>query len=1029
MDIIKKYFAEYSIVKHQFDSFNNFILFDIQNVIHDEPNIYLQDGREIRFGNVRFKTPMFMGKLCTPSIARQYSITYEFQLKVDLYEKSDKGISTHVIDLCTIPAMVGSVTCNLFNKSKEEKISENEISADKGGYFVINGKERVIIGQMKKTYNRIICYKKDQDTICETRSSCDETAKSSLITLKKSNLKNHIDLVIDKISYDLINVLHSLLPDNYGAINKLIGEDDIHLEETIYFLNSRATTEPTMVDVSQLFPHLGFCTNLEKAIFLCKMIRKLILVNCDVLQQDDKSNLAFKRVDMVGALCRDLFKMLWKQFIKSLIKEIKKRQIGSIIPIVNIKKKNIGLNFLYCFSSGVWGITKNVYKKLGVSEFSQNKVSSLTNLALLRKINIPVGKKDKNIQMRQIHPSSIFYICPFETPEGSSVGIRLSLSILATVSESMQLVVLLNILSLIIPVRLDLRYVIMVNGLIFSSVDDPDDLITKVDTLRITEKIRRDVSIFKNDLLLTVEIWCDSSRLIRPLIRTNKFTKECYKKSIKQLENEGILVYRDPAELETSYVSMEYDKESDYLELNPSCIMGVVAGIIPFSNHTQSPRVCYMANMIKQAIGVLPTLESRSDSTVYELDSVQKPLNTPEIAEILELHENPNGINAVVAVACYTGFNQEDSIILNKGALDRGLFRAYVKKTISCEIKNFSSFEEKIGIPEEKYRLYSDYGKLDETTGIIKKGMQVKKGDVVIGKVSISKTAGVTRTEDKSVVIKNTEEGIIHNVFVSPSLIKISILQVKVPEIGDKFCSGMAQKGTCGIILREEDMPFTGDGIIPDIIINPHCIPSRMTINQLMSCMCSKALCLSGEAKYSNGSAFTNTEILDAAAETLMNFGYAKDGTEVMYNGMTGEKINSRIFIGPVYYHRLTHLVSNKIFSSTNSNIKNKLTRQPLNGRSNDGGLRIGEMEKDCLLRHGILKFSSERLIDLSDKFLLRSCNICKGYYHVSKLAENVYMCNVCKSRDISTITIPYAAKLLVQELESMGLDVKLTSD
>lgn len=1044
MEILRKYFEKYSIIRHQLDTFNDFVLFGIQNVINDEHNIYLPNDSEIKFSNVRWKMPTI-----TPAEARENSLTYDFTVQVDIEYRKPGKVEKYSIDLCNIPAMVRSVTCNLYKKAPEERIALKEIAGDHGGYFVINGKERIIAGQTRKTYNRIICYKNlNEELFCETRSSCEETAKSSLIQLK-FNKKKYMDIIIDKVTYDISEIISSLGISDH--LEELIGTDFTALEECIYFLRKPlqqivvdTADSSSSFDCTQFLPHLGTTQDslYTKGIFLCKMIRKLILTQEQILQADDKSNLAYKRVDMVGILCQDLFKMLWKQFIKSITKEIKKRQYGGILPIINIKKKNIGLNFLCCFSSGIWGITKNNYKKMGVSEFAQNKVSSLTNLALLKKFNIPVGKKDKNIQIRQIHPSSIFFACPSETPEGPSVGTRLSLTITSFVSQSMQVVLLKEILVKYTEMCTDKislneeNILILVNGTIFATISSQEKVLKKFlsdfEFLRVNQIIRYDVSILYNPYLSMIEIWCDASRFLRPILKTELLPLYTEGMSATEMEQKGILVYRDPMELENAYISMDLgnpDPSSDYTEIHPCCMMGIVAAQIPFTNHTQSPRICYMANMVKQAMGSLPTLENRTDAAIYNLDCVQAPLNRPEISEVLLLNENPNGINAIVAIACYTGFNQEDSIIINKAAIDRGLFRAMVKKTISMEIKTSSSFEEIICVPEQKYRLNLDYSKLDPETGVVKVGAVVNKGDVIIGKILITKNGSVSKVEDKSIIAKTNEEGKVDSVMINTSVVKVIITQVKVPEIGDKFCSGMAQKGTCGMILSEIDMPFTKDGMIPDIIINPHCIPSRMTINQLMSCVCSKAYCISGKGKFRDGSAFGDSmALLEAAAETLEENGFSGNGTEIMYNGMTGEKIFSKIFMGPVYYHRLTHLVSSKIFSSTHTTIKNKLTRQPLNGRSNEGGLRIGEMEKDCLLRHGIIQFTKERMLDLSDKYVMKICNTCKGYYHVTRIHSGTYICNKCKSKDISTVSVPYAFKLLFQELESMGLKVTLTT-
>lgn len=1044
MDIFKKYIEKYGIVRHQYEGFNDFVLYGIQKVIDDEPDIYF-NGKLFSFSNVKFTKPSIAvkGKQAEPllpDIAREKSITYAFNVFVDVFED---GNNIGTIHLCTLPAMVGSIVCNLNGMSSEDKMEAGETMDDLGGFFIMNGKERIITGQMKKVYNRILSTLTIDDlVVVEMRSFCEESAKSQLVQLKYNNKKTEIDVTLDSTNYKLQNILHAL--GHFEQVSKLLGaENDFTLDEVMFLIESGPVDVTRVPDLSQLFPHLGLADNLTKTLVLVKMLKKLVLSSSKVLQCDMIGNIGNKRVDMVGVLCQDLFKMLWKQFIKSIVKEVNKRKVGNILPILNFKKKNISLNFYYCFSTGTWGIKKNAYKKLGVSEFAQMKVSALTNMALLRKISIPISKKDKNVNIRMTHPSSQFYLCPFETPEGASVGTRMALSASAYTSMATHPVIIRKLLrnDKIYKDFLDTEDIMLteketlvtINGLPIGTVESYEKIYTDIDKLRVQNIIPRDTSLYYDKFLDIFEIWCDAGRFIRPLIKYSPSNdkKTLEEMRISDLEDLGILVYRDPIELESSYVNPKWDSsiKSDYVELDPSLVLGVVSGQIVFSNHTQSPRICYMSNMIKQAMGVLPSLKKRTDVTCYSLDYVQKPLNTTRMAEILGTNNQPNGLNAIVAVACYGGYNQEDSIIVNKSSVDRGLFSASVRRTIFTEIKMLSSFEETVCIPTPECRQHSDYSKLDEN-GIVRRGTFVRKGDVVIGKMLCTKTSTNVKYEDTSVTVRLNEEGWVDDVMIQENNVKVCILQVKIPEIGDKLCSGMAQKGTIGMLLRQEDMPFSSDGMVPDLIINPHCLPSRMTINQSLSSVCAAARCITGDSKYSEGSPFLGTKIVEEACEELVKNGFSEKYTTVMYNGYTGKKLYAKIFMGPVYYHRLPHLVSNKIFSSVHTNVKNKLTRQPLNGRSNDGGLRIGEMEKDCLLGHGIVKFSNERLMDLSDKYILSTCNNCKGYHHVAKYKKSNgnsgLLCSKCKTLNISSIAIPYGAKLLAQELESMGLNVIL---
>jgi DNA-directed RNA polymerase II subunit RPB2 len=484
-----------------------------------------------------------------------------------------------------------------------------------------------------------------------------------------------------------------------------------------------------------------------------------------------------------------------------------------------------------------------------------------------------------------------------------------------------------------------------------------------------------------------------------------------------------------PGDLETQF--------NDYCEIHPVTMLGIIAAMIPFPDHSQSPRNCYQSNMGKQALGV-PTLayRQRVDTKMYVLQNAQRPLVTTKIADMIGSNDMPSGINAVVAIMTYTGFNQEDSVIFNQSAIDRGLFRVTMYETIEETEKkcdNYSSEEIclppassnstlKVGMPGYYKRKHANYSMLDEN-GIIRRGMYVKKGDVLVGKVMTkSDKAGNETKTDISRVAQGDEEGRIDRVYSSLTpngyrLIKVVVRNEKIPEVGDKFASRAAQKGTVGMTYPHSKMPVTAEGIVPDIIINPHCIPSRMTVNQLIECVLGKTAALSGE--YQDATPFTqfSTNVADKACDKLGSLGYERHGWEVMYNGMTGEEIEAQIFIGPTYYQRLKHMVSAKMHARARGRIT-MLTRQPLEGRSRGGGLRFGEMERDCMIAQGASAFLEERLHRVSDPFSVPVCMNPKcGVISASEI-----QCHACDHDQVETTAIPYAAKLLTQELAAMCL-------
>ena len=395
--------------------------------------------------------------------------------------------------------------------------------------------------------------------------------------------------------------------------------------------------------------------------------------------------------------------------------------------------------------------------------------------------------------------------------------------------------------------------------------------------------------------------------------------------------------------------------EHDLCEIHPCLMLGICASLMPFADHTQSPRICYHSSMVKQSIGIYSsTNEIRCDTVSHILANPEKPIVRSHVEEWFKLDKLPCGNNVIVAIACYGGWNQEDSIILNKSSVDRGLFRSFSYRTLMVEEKKKTSAHiETIGMPPLDIRIRSfNYSKLS-ASGIVRPGIFVGSGDVVVAKMSVRQVKmGRDEKADTSIVIRNGEEGHVDKVFVTTTpdgykMVKIKIRCLKIPEIGDKLCSNCAQKGTIGMTLRTEDMPFTPDGIVPDIIINPLCIPSRMTINQLMECIGAKSAVTMGKFRYATTFSSHSANIVDVLKDELKQCGYEKNGNEFMINGITGKPMDAEIFIGPSYYHRLKHLVSAKIHARNHGKVS-QLTHQPLEGRSRDGGLRFGEMERDC---------------------------------------------------------------------------------
>jgi DNA-directed RNA polymerase II subunit RPB2 len=469
-------------------------------------------------------------------------------------------------------------------------------------------------------------------------------------------------------------------------------------------------------------------------------------------------------------------------------------------------------------------------------------------------------------------------------------------------------------------------------------------------------------------------------------------------------------------------------------------ILGVCASIIPFPDHNQSPRNTYQSAMGKQAMGVYTTNYSlRMDTLAHVFYYPQKPLVVTDSMDYIHFKELPAGTMAVVAIGCYTGYNQEDSVIMNQSCIDRGIYRSmYFKLYSDTESKKIGEeefFEKLDSVTTSGMREHSLYDKI-EMDGLVAPGTHVGGGDVVIGKTcplpAVDKalaSMGMSRRgllmtqskKDSSTCLKITESGICDAVMLSTDsdnnkLTKVRIRSIRVPTIGDKFASRHGQKGTCGMTYRQEDMPFTVDGITPDIIINPHAIPSRMTIGHLIECLLGKVAALAGTE--GRATPFIDVTVEDVS-NTLHTLGYQSRGNEVMYNGFTGVRLEAPIFLGPTFYQRLKHLVDDKIHARARGQVQN-ITRQPTEGRAKDGGLRFGEMERDCMISHGAANLLRDRLFLSSDKFEVHVCDLC-GLVCVANLKEGKFKCESCKNTvNISRVELPYACKLLFQELMSM---------
>jgi len=1094
-NIAKECIEKQTLVHHQITTFDDFINEGIERVI-SENDIKIQNKEfecSYSFDEVFIPKPTIIKEDRTvskmyPSNARTSDLTYDSPIFVNIIEKfkaenEDVEIVVHKrIIIGRTPIMLRSERCNLSNLTAKERQELGECEKDQGGYFIIRGKERVLIGQLRNVYNNpIVLAQKSCDKykyVCEIRSMSEETGHSVLIQCKIGQDDRSIVFSLPYIK-EVIPVgivLKALGITDDKSFREVIGIVDGENEEmerylkyiirdsffiksqedalrfisqfTIHIIKEEKKIAYTsQVVENELFPHMGiFATIKEKIIFLGRMVNRLLRTTIGIRKEDDRDNYANKRVEMAGVLCCDLFRTLFKRFIKTIELQLeKKKQRPDILSIIS-RCNSITTGLKSCFSTGSWGISKNNYVRTGVSQVLSRLTYGAT-LSHLRRIIIPVGREGKNAKIRQIHSSQIMYICPTETPEGQSIGIVLNLALSTTVTKRIATVVVKEIIEgcdNLMSIN-DERYrfdkpKVFLNGILMGFAISRDSLLNELYQCREVGLLDRQISFTYDKVDNEILIFCDEGRLIRPLLNVNSENRLILKEGDildwDYLVSNQMIRYVDNSEIQNCVIAMNENdlvtQKCDLCEITPALMLGVMASVIPFPDHNQSPRNIYQASMGKQAIGIHAlSHQIRTDTITHVLDYPQRPLVSTIPSRIMGFDDMPSGINAVVAVITYSGFNQEDSVIMNKSSIERGLFVATSYRTLVEEERKQGTYNyESICLPPiSKRKRNANYSFLDDKglvhTRINNHSVYVEKGDVIIGKILTKSNKNNEEDQiDCSYVIKSGEEGFVDRVVetINPNgykIVKVIIRNQRIPEQGDKFASRSAQKGTIGLVMSQENMPFTASGITPDILINSLCIPSRMTISQLIECVLGKVCCEEGTFGDATPFSSNSTDIAELVCDRLEASGFQKHGYETMYNGMTGEPLEAKIFVGPTFYQRLKHMVSDKLHSRSHGQVTT-LTRQPLEGRSRDGGLRFGEMERDAMIGHGVSRFLKERLFDKSDAYQIYICDLC------GLIATSQRECKSCNNDKISKCNLPFASKLLFQELMAMSIKVSL---
>jgi DNA-directed RNA polymerase II subunit RPB2 len=1209
-----------------------------------------------------------------PNEARLKSLDYKTDLFADIlvettnYDRNGNEISTTTsnnnnnnnndgnsnsnsktfknLKIGAIPVMVGSLLCSTHDVPRENFKDIGECKFDQGGYFIVQGKEKVIIAQERVASNRLFISTTDASDDryshigmirCTTEESAvfpktiyfkvmypipqnkdvdpkvDQLKKRNRIVVKMPNIKNDIPLfilfralgvtsdkaILQHILYDLAVSKDSENPRLLTQPGDLDGDLDGETDETdetdnnnnnsssfsthdpsnarlldfiyasiidndagVYTQNDALqylgdqmgnanTTQVKYMLFHDLFPNLNvinlgnhitsandsntntsgdvrekYANLSKKALFLGQLTHTLMRTCLGMEPLSDKDHYGYKRVDVSGFLCGDLFRDFYNLFRRKCLDTIDQAWFAKAWnETQHIVHEN---NKAEIFQSVIVenGMLASMRGKWGAEEDSNGRAQELSRLSYmgflshLRRVQSPVSATLKLVEPRRLHPTQWGAMCPSESPDGANIGLIKHLALLCHITHdtpSIEIIRVMRDLNMItfleevsfhrVGALMGRVTTIYLNNNWIGYTDNPLELTKALRKKRRTQEIHPMTSVRWDIAKRSVAIYSDAGRCCRPLLIIREADESAQNEPLgtkrtlvmddvrlKGLnsgtmrwadlmletdkmaaaiefvdvsESEGCLIATSPNDIET-YPHRRYT----HCEIHPSTILAVLIANIPFADHNQAPRNYFSGAQGKQAVGVYNTqFNNRMDTTGLILHYPQKAIVNTRYMEYLHNNSLPNGENAIVAIMTYSGYNQEDSMIINKGSIERGMFNMTYYKTI-VETEEYSLVNDDrivFGNPEQFQKegktvhgfgkRFGNYTNLDEH-GYPKLNAKIGLDDVYLGKVSIQTDV---QTDQTSLTNKQRQEddermmnNINKNVYSDNSAIadktmaftvdKVYVYQdemmqkqckirgriPRLPTLGDKLASRHAQKGVIGMIMSQENMPFTKHGVVPDIIINPHAIPSRMTVGHLMECMFGKLGCISGQRL--DATPFCNRD-MGAAQDALEQLGFERYGDEILYSGVTGEQLKCHIFIGPTYMLRLKHMVSDKInYRGQDESGYEMLTHQPVASRGNEGGLRMGEMENNCINAHGAWSFMKESMFDRSDRYVM---GIDKPIGDIAVMnfdKRNAFVASRGPEGDLTTndfdvVAMPYATKLFIQELQTLGLRVHMRTD
>ena len=1185
--IIDKYFDDNPncLVQHHLDSYNAFFRDGLKSIIREKNPIRIMKEQDPKTHEFHLKAELYLGgktgdrvyigkptiydegrdHFMYPNEARlrnmTYAVTVHYDVEVVFHMIEEGKLITREILLDKIllgrfPIMLMSDMCILQGLASSVRFELGECKNDYGGYFIIDGKEKVIVSQEKfadnmlyvrDNVNELYTHSADIRSVSEDASkpvrtvsvrivAPTTTSTNNQIVVNVPNVRKPVPLFIlmralgvlsDKaiIETCLLDIekyedyMEFFVPSIHDASR--VFTQEVALKYIATLTKGKTVAHALEIITNYFLPHIGEMNFLDKAFYLGYMVFEMLRVRTGAKKATDRDSFGFKRVELPGSLIYDLFKEYYTLQQRSIFQKFDKEYYfkkgiysKNFVSLIEANFKDffaeriVESGFKKAFK-GNWGAEAHT-KRLGVIQ-DLNRLTYNSALSHLRKINLPLDASAKVVGPRLLHSSQWGIIDPVDTPDGGNVGLHKHMAITAYITSGYPAAPIIewlyDVLRMIPLSKRTAKQIsaltkVMVNGRWIGVISNPKESVQTIRAYRRNAMLPMFVSAHWNIGENALVIYTDQGRLCRPIyyvedgaashqrdaiqekIKTNSYTwiellkgfapknkeSSAYCREISEAYNvtsfdklkmtQAVIEYIDTAETETSLIAIDEDqlgsKSYTHLEIHPSLLLGVMGNQVVFPENNQLPRDLFACGQMRQAVSLYHSNhQTRIDKTGVVLNYGQIPLVKSRYLERINREEHPYGENVVVAIMCYGGYNVEDSILFNEGSIKRGLFR-------TTYYNMYETYEESASVGESETETHfaniekeevvgtkpgHDYGDLDEN-GLARENTVITDKHVMIGKVTVTPNG----FEDASVFPKKGQVGYVDKAFITDGeegfrIAKVRVRDERIPNIGDKFCSRCGQKGTIGRVIPEEDMPFDENGVRPDIIVNPHALPSRMTIGQLVETQMGKACAFFGG--FGDCTAFMNKGPKhETFGEMLTSVGFHSSACQVLYNGETGEQIDANIFMGPTYYMRLKHMVKDKINYRARGP-RTVLTRQTVEGRANDGGLRVGEMERDGVLAHGASAFLQESLMVRGDEYFMAVCNQ-TGTIAIYNERNNVFLSPLADGplkfsgnleegmnvetvsrfgRSFSIVRIPYAFKLLYQELQVMNVQIRFITE